>query len=411
MKWTREGDSRTESKPIKSWCERVESGAMAQAEDLTRHSRVISHVALMPDCHQGYGMPIGGVIACDEAVIPNAVGVDIGCGVVAVETNVNGNQLKDPKRLKAILDEIKRDVPLGEGHAHKHPQQWGGFNIFKKRIGAEKPAWMDSRCWDLAERNLGSLGGGNHFIEIQASENDVVWLMLHSGSRNLGYRIASVHHKLAVARCQRDRIELPTDQLAFFPTDSDEGRAYLRDMTFALEYAMENRRRMMEVFKRAIARQIKKIEFLREINIHHNYASLESHFGRRVWVHRKGATAADKDQWGVIPGSMGTASYIVRGRGNPESFMSCSHGAGRKMGRNEACRRLSVDECERAMGTVVHDPWRKLKLRGGKKGKDKGALDLSEAPQAYKNINDVIKAQLDLIEPIVKLRPLAVLKG
>jgi len=181
-------------------------------------------------------------------------------------------------------------------------------------------------------------------------------------------------------------------------------------MNFALRYALENRHRMMRSFKQALTDAAGKVEFKQEVNIHHNYAACEEHFGRRVWVHRKGATSAREGEIGIIPGSMGTSSYIVRGLGNPDSFMSCSHGAGRRMGRNEACRSLSVDDCDKAMAGIAFDRWSKFRSKW-KKGGDKGLLDLGEAPLAYKDIDEVIKAELDLVEPVVKLSPLAVAKG
>lgn len=181
-------------------------------------------------------------------------------------------------------------------------------------------------------------------------------------------------------------------------------------MNFALLYALENRHRMMRSFKQALIDAAGNVEFKQEVNIHHNYAAYEEHFGRKVWVHRKGATSARAGEIGIIPGSMGTSSYIVRGLGNAESFMSCSHGAGRKMGRNDACRNLSVDACDKAMAGIVFDRWSKFRSKW-KKGGDKGLLDLGEAPLAYKDIDEVIKAELDLVEPLVKLSPLAVVKG
>ncbi|RKX34056.1 MAG: RtcB family protein, partial [Verrucomicrobia bacterium] len=259
-----------------------------------------------------------------------------------------------------------------------------------------------------AFKNLGSLGGGNHFIEIQAGDDGNVWLMLHSGSRNLGYRIAEHHHKRAVELCRRKGIELPADDLAYLESDSEEGRAYIREMNLALDYALENRARMMAVFKEAFYHTYASVVFTQEINIHHNYAAPEEHFGESVWVHRKGATSAKQGEMGIIPGSMGTPSYIVRGKGNADSFASCSHGAGRTMGRMAASRTLSREACDKAMEGIVFSGWHSMRGRGRK---GRGMLDLSEAPQAYKNIDEVIEAELDLIEPIVRLRPLGVLKG
>jgi tRNA-splicing ligase RtcB len=352
-------------------------------------------------------MPIGGVIACEEAVISNAVGVDIGCGMVAVQTDWPAEAVS-PEQIRKILDGVRHSVPLGEGHAHRHRQDWSGLDA----RADDRPGGVDDPCWNLAYCNLGTLGGGNHFIELQRGDDGLVWLMIHSGSRNLGYRIAEHYHKLALALNQQWRVNLPDRQLAFLPTSAQEGRAYVRDMNFALDYARENRRRIMAAFKREADHVLKGLEFLNEVNIHHNYAAQETHYGRQVWIHRKGATSAKKGEIGIIPGSMGTSSYIVEGLGNAKSFMSCSHGAGRKMGRHEACRQLSKEDCEQAMAGIVYDGFKPAKAKPGRGSSAKEALyELDEAPQAYKDIDEVIAAELDLVQPIVKLQPLGVLKG
>jgi tRNA-splicing ligase RtcB len=352
-----------------------------------------------------------------NAVIPNAVGVDIGCGMVAVETDFPAGGLTDMKKRRAVMDAVKKLIPVGEGHSRGKEQKWEGFERYADQLdSAEKYEWPNA----LDRKNLGTLGGGNHFIEFQESvetfdkeyKEGRLWLMIHSGSRNLGYKIASCYHKKAVDILRKRKIEIPSEDLAFLEADTSVGRKYIRDMNFALDYARENRRRIMNAFMEAVCSVIGDVTFIREINIHHNYAAYEEHFGEKVWVHRKGAVSAKKGETGIIPGSMGTASYIVRGLGNPESFMSSSHGAGRRMGRNEASRRLTVEECDRAMEGVAFDRWSRC---GGKfrrrKNKDKDLYDLSEAPLAYKNIDTVIKSELDLTEPLVRLRPLGVVKG
>lgn len=389
--------------PIKSWCRDIEDQALEQAEDLACHPVIFHHVALMPDCHVGYGMPIGGVIASREAVIPNAVGVDIGCGMGAVRTSLTAADMTRPQ-LREIVTAVKDRVPCGEGRAHKKAPAW-------ETLAAEldertERGWYSAHVRDLAGRNLGTLGGGNHFIEIQAGDDEQVWLMIHSGSRHLGNVIARFHHQAAQALNRKWHVDLPSPDLAFLPTDSDEGRAYIDDMNLALRYAKENRRLIMAHFMAALQTVFPEASFETPVNIHHNYAALENHFGANVWVHRKGATAARAGQTGIIPGSMGTPSYIVEGLGNPASFMSCSHGAGRVMGRKAASRILTPEACDQAMGGVVYDRWRKIR-----RGKDKGHYDLGEAPQAYKNIDTVMEAQEDLIKPLVKLQPLAVVKG
>lgn len=399
--------------PVKSWCRDLEDGALKQAMNLARHPMVVEHVALMPDAHVGYGMPIGGVIGTSGAIIPNAVGVDIGCGMGALRTNLQAESLNDRKILRAICEEIKVRVPVGEGHARRSPQDWDGFsqwadNLPTKDGSAVYPAWFSKGRADLDACNLGTLGGGNHFIEIQKSDSGEVWLMLHSGSRNLGYRIADHYHKLALALNQDMGVVLPDPELSYLPLDHEVAQFYIRDMNHALAYAAENRRIMMHHVKKALAEYCGQVEFLEEVNIHHNYAALERHGDRDLWIHRKGATSARLGETGIIPGSMGTASYIVEGLGNPASFNSCSHGAGRKMGRAAACRNLKQEDCDLAMEGVVHDRWRSSEIRGADKKK---LPDLSESPLAYKDIDAVIEAELDLIRPKVKLRPLAVVKG
>ncbi len=393
---------------IKSWCADIEPEALKQAADLASHPSVDMHVALMPDCHVGYGMPIGGVIASGSAVIPNAVGVDIGCGMGAVKTSLMLDQIGDMRQIRVILDGVKKLVPVGEGNCHRQAQEWQGFAAYTDEIGGKMPAWFDKNHLEHDRKNLGTLGGGNHFIELQVSEEGRIWIMLHSGSRNLGYRIAAYYNKLALELNEKWHAKIPGKDLAFLPAGADEGLAYIRDMNFALRYALENRARMMAAVKSVMIELCPGIAFIEEINIHHNYAAHEHHFGRNVWVHRKGATSARKDQLGIIPGSMGAFSYIVRGLGNPESFTSCSHGAGRRMGRKEASRNLTLEECNQAMEGIVYDRWQKAGGHGKKKGE---IYDFGEAPQAYKDIDTVMHSQKDLVEPVVKLRPLGVIKG
>jgi len=389
MEWERT-DTRI---PIKSWCKTVEPGALEQAENLAGLNVTYKHVALMPDCHVGYGMPIGGVIGCLDAVIPNAVGVDIGCGMLAVETDLDARDMKT-SLIKEIMGEARGVIPVGFEH-HKQPQDWAGWKTAPVECSPVRQEL------ESAKRQLGTLGGGNHFIEIQAGDDGLVWLMVHSGSRNFGLKIAEYYNHAAQRLCEKSDVELTSKDLAWLPRNSSEAGEYLAAMSFALRFAAKNRELMMERFSQIVCRRA-HCRIGQEINIHHNYCAVERHFGREVLVHRKGATSANKGQMGIIPGSMGTPSYIVRGLGNPESFMSCSHGAGRAMGRNEACRRLSVEECDKAMAGIVFGRWSKGR---------RGELDLSEAPQAYKNIDDVISAQSDLVEVVTRLKPLGVIKG
>lgn len=378
--------------PILSWCEPIEDTALKQAVNLTTLPIVYKHVALMPDCHEGFGMPIGGVIACDNAIIPHAVGVDIGCGMCAVATDFPASEL-DSRAIAEILRSIKQRIPVGFAH-HKSRQRWKGF-LKAPDIPIIQQELASAEC------QLGTLGGGNHFIELQRGGDARLWLMIHSGSRNFGYKIADIYHKKALAFSSRKKIPLPDKDLAWFPLDESDAQDYLSAMNYALDFAMENRQ-LMKQWCLEILNDYTGCRFSDEINIHHNFAATEEHFGRTVVVHRKGATSARADQRGIIPGSMGTASYIVRGLGNPDSFMSCAHGAGRILGRNEANRRLTVEEASQAMKGIIFDKW-----RTGRKGR----IDLSEAPQAYKNIDEVMKNQIDLVKIETRLEPMGVVKG
>ncbi len=378
--------------PIKSWCKPIEPSAFEQAVNLTALPFVFRHVALMPDCHTGYGMPIGGVIACIDTVVPNAVGVDIGCGMCAVRTDIASGDLGS-NDIRALLNRMRKRIPVGFDH-HKKSQQWKGFDT------APDLAVIQQEL-DSAHKQLGTLGGGNHFIELQKDGDGRVWLMVHSGSRNFGYKIARDYHAAALQYCQSRSIQPPDRDLAFLPMGEATARDYFSAMEFALAFAYQNR----QLMKRWCMEELEEVGgcvFDYEVNIHHNFAAKERHFGREVIVHRKGATRARAGEVGIIPGSMGTCSYIVRGRGNSESFESCSHGAGRVMGRNEANRKLSQADVRAAMKDVVLQAWPK-----GRKGK----IDLSEAPQAYKDIDEVIAAERDLVEVVFRLQPLGVIKG
>jgi len=265
----------------------------------------------------------------------------------------------------------------------------------KIKITREK---YEEKRKELASQ-LASLGSGNHFIEIQKGDDGHIWIMVHSGSRNLGFKVANHYNKLAIELNEKWHSSVPTSwELAYLPTDSEEGLAYIREMNYCVDFALANRKLMMDRIKLQFEYYAdSKIKFDEIINIAHNYASLENHFNTNVWIHRKGATKATKGLAGIIPGSMGTSSYIVEGLGNRESFMSCSHGAGRRMGRNEARRVLSLEEEQKKMEGII--------------GKPRSNSDLDEAPGAYKDINEVMENQKDLVKVLVKLQPLGVIKG
>jgi tRNA-splicing ligase RtcB len=375
----------SEKLPIKLWLETIEDEALAQARNLANLPFAFRHIAIMPDSHVGYGMPIGGVLATRGVIIPNAVGVDIGCGMMAVKTSLTD---VDEATLKSIMGEIRKVVPVGFDH-HKEPRTWEGFDRAPdiKIIQGEL---------NSARHQLGTLGGGNHFIEIQKGDDGHIWIMLHSGSRNFGFKTAHVYHERAKELCERWYSNIPHKDLSFLPMDTADGREYFDAMNFCLDFAQANRVEMMGRIKATLYCWA-SASFDDPINIHHNYAAMEHHFGTNVMVHRKGATRAYAGQAGIIPGSMGTASYITEGLGNPESFMSSSHGAGRRMGRKEATRTLNLEDEQAKMAGIIHG------LRN--------TADLDEAPGAYKLISEVMNNQADLVRIMVTLRPLANIKG
>lgn len=386
----------TEKIPIKIWTDEIENGALEQAKNLANLPFAFKHVAIMPDTHQGFGMPIGGVLATKDVIIPNAVGVDIGCGMCAVKTSLTSI---DKETLKKIMGEIRKAIPVG---FNKHKKAQKGILTPKLFFEQSQPDTIFLKEYDNAELSLGTLGGGNHFIEIQKGNDGHIWIMIHSGSRNLGLKVAEHYNKIAIEK-NKEWFSNTQKELNFLPIDSKEGQDYLREMEYCVEFALANRKLMMdrvkEVFIKELHNQNSNIFFDDMINIAHNYARLENHYGENVWVHRKGATLAREGEIGIIPGSQGTKSYIVKGKGNPESFMSCSHGAGRKMGRNEAIKNLNLEEEIKKLDDVgvIHA------IRGQK--------DLDEAPGSYKDIDVVMENQKDLVEILVELTPLAVIKG
>lgn len=375
----------------------MEYGALEQAKNLANLPFAFKHIAIMPDTHQGFGMPIGGVLATEGVVIPNAVGVDIGCGMCAVKTSLTDI---DKETLKRIMGEIRKVIPVGF-NKHKEEQEakllpvmnWNKNDITLKEI-------------ENARKSLGTLGGGNHFIEIQKGRDGHIWIMIHSGSRNLGKQVADYYNKVAI-ELNKKWHSYQGKELAFLPVDSEEGQAYLREMEYCVEFALANRKLMMdrvkEIFYKTDMTQNGvsrlSIKFDQMINIAHNYASLENHFGKDVWVHRKGATSAKEGEIGIIPGSQGTKSYIVEGLGNKESFMSCSHGAGRKMSRTQAINGLDLEKEIKILDDlgIIHG------IRSKK--------DLDEAPSSYKDIDVVMENQKDLVKVLIELTPLAVIKG
>ncbi len=384
------------SLPIKVWANEgeIEQGALDQIGNVASLPFAYHHIALMPDAHQGYGMPIGGVAALDNVISPNMVGVDIGCGMRTVKARwVDG---LDKEKLKEIMSRIRKAIPVGREH-HKdggHPREMPSLDYGSKaRISEEE--------YNSATRQIGTLGSGNHFIEIQKGDNGCLWIMVHSGSRNIGFRVANHYIKMAKELNEKWYSNFdPKWDLAFLPVDCPEGIAYIEEMEYCLNFASASRQLMIRFIKDIFIDIFGYVEFQDlSDDVHHNYAALEHHFGKNVWVHRKGAIRMREGEIGIIPGSQGTASYIVKGKGNPESFMSASHGAGRLMSRTKARETLNLKNVIKGLRErgVIHSV------------RDK--TDLDEAPEAYKNIDEVMANQVDLVEIVTKLEPLAVIKG
>lgn len=377
--------------PAKMWLDQVEDSCLEQIINLASLPFVFKHIAIMPDAHAGLGMPIGGVMATKGVVVPNAVGVDIGCGMCAMKTSLKAEQLS-AQDLRTITQLIRKTIPLGFDHQDDPVDE----RLLPGRDLASLPFLHTKK--EAILREIGTLGGGNHFIEIQRdAKTGDVWVMLHSGSRHVGLTVAKYYNKKAEFWCGKWYADtLPG--LAFLPIEDPLGRDYMREMEYCVELAFVNRHTMMERVKEAFQQVRPDVSFEPNIDVPHNYAAWEKHFGQSVIVHRKGATRANQGELGIIPGSMGTKSYIVKGLGNADAFMSCSHGAGRRMSRAQAFKTLSLEQERAAMqakGIVC----------------DLDAKGLDEAPSAYKDIDKVIALESDLARPIIELLPMAVVKG
>lgn len=384
--------------PVKVWTQDIEVEAIDQLMKLANLPFLFKHVAVMPDVHAGKGSTVGTVIATKDVVIPAAVGVDIGCGMAALLTPYTADQVQ-PK-LDTIRNYIERTVPVGFS-SHKTPhnlvattEREDMWTDFEDYISPELKGQINK-----AQAQLGTLGGGNHFIEISVDELDRVWIVLHSGSRNIGKQVADIHIKKAKELMEKYYIKLPHNDLAFLSVSDEHGQQYLHDMKWAQRYAHENRALMLHLVRHQLAYAVEKKEFFHsdvEINCHHNYMDLEHHFGQNVYVTRKGAIRARKDDWGIIPGSMGARSFIVIGLGERESFTSASHGAGRKMSRSKAKKHFTVEDLEKQTAGVLCR-------------KDGSVLD--EIPGAYKDIDKVMKDEEDLVQPMHTLKQLISIKG
>lgn len=395
------------ARPVKIWTEHVEEEALTQLKNIARLPFIHNNgVAAMPDVHAGKGSTVGTVIATESAVIPAAVGVDIGCGMNAVRLSLKASDL--PDNLKPIRDQIERDIPLGAGGHHKRdveenfahvpgPPENGGYSVIHRIVNT----LFGGNFNEFAQKTgsqIGTLGSGNHFIELCIDENEDVWVMLHSGSRGIGNMIGSYFIEKAKRRMEQYFITLPDGDLAYLPENTDDFNDYVQAVGWAQNYALENRRVMMDLVIAALRRRIPTDFTITQeaINCHHNYVEKENHFGRNMWVTRKGAIRARVGDLGIIPGSMGQRSYIVRGKGNLESYCSCSHGAGRKMSRTKARQVFTTTD-------LKEQTW------GVECRKDSAVLD--EIPGAYKDIDAVMANQTDLIEVVHTLKAVLCVKG
>jgi tRNA-splicing ligase RtcB len=382
-------------KPVLSWANHsLGSDETKMAKNVASLPFVFKHVALMPDVHLGKGALVGSVVATKDAVIPAAVGVDVGCGMSAIKTPFVAEQLEG--KLKQIRLDIEAAIPVGfneNKEVEKTVANWQGWRDFKELHSGVQ------RLEGKAMKQMGSLGGGNHFIEVCLDTENAVWLMLHSGSRHIGNMLAQNHISTAKQLAKLADTTLPDPDLAYFVAGTPEFTAYWRDLQWAQDYARFNRDVMMARFQRIVEKHLaggKLTKPLLSVNCHHNYAEKEVHFGEDVYVTRKGAVRAREEDYGIIPGSMGTKSFIVKGKGNHDSYCSCSHGAGRLMSRNKAKKHFSLDDLvEQTQGIECR--------------KDEGVLD--EIPGAYKPIDEVMANQSDLVEVVATLKQVVCVKG
>jgi tRNA-splicing ligase RtcB (3'-phosphate/5'-hydroxy nucleic acid ligase) len=381
--------------PVLSWAGHdLAQQEMRMAKNVASLPFVFKHVALMPDVHMGKGALVGSVIATKEAIIPAAVGVDLGCGMMAIKTPFNEKQLDG--KIKKIRLDLEAEIPVGfeeNKQISKDITNWQGWHDFQELHRGVRG--LENR----AIRQLGSLGGGNHFVEVCIDTENQVWLMLHSGSRNVGNKLAQCHMDTAKDLAKLAETSLPDRDLAYFVAGTPEFQAYWRDLQWAQDYAKANRDVMMARFLRVMERYLnggKRIKPLLTIDCHHNYAEREVHFGEEVYVTRKGAVRARIEDYGIIPGSMGTKSYIVKGKGNAQSFCSCSHGAGRIMSRTMAKNTYTLDDLI-------------AQTAGVECRKDTEIID--EIPAAYKPIDEVMANQADLVEVVATLKQVICIKG
>ena len=399
--------------PIKIWLPKdamPEESCMELAYHLANLPFLHKWVALMPDTHTGMGMPIGGVIASEQVVIPNAVGVDIGCGMGFVSTNIRAEDVKNIETpngslVQGIIGDILRNVPVGFNH-HKKKQESTCLDKAMQELSRYEVNTELLKEIEDGYYQIGTLGGGNHFIELQEDDDGFIGIMLHSGSRHFGSEICNLFNRKAKVLNEKWHSSVPAEyRLAFLPMDTAEGQQYINWMNLALDFAYENRSKMlvavMDIFEKWIGKYTRiSVEYGEEINCHHNYAAMEHHYGKNVLVHRKGATRVREGEIALIPGAMGSYSYVVRGKGNPESFCSSSHGAGRRYSRTGAMQAFSCEE-------VMAD----LNEQGVILGKHNKKDVAEESRFAYKDIDEVMANQADLVEPVKRLKTIGVVKG
>jgi len=383
---------------VKSWASIIDSATQNQAERISRVPVLDGYLALMPDAHYGFGPPVGSALKTKRAVMPYAVGVDIGCGMIAVETDLQRDEFIGHEG--NILGHIRELIPSGVGEGHKRPlKQATRFiddNGYPAGINETKLAERGESLRRKAEIQFGTLGAGNHFVEVCSDAQGRVWLLLHSGSRGIGNLLATAHVRIAQDHCKAEGIELEDRDFAWLPSETVEAEAYLQDMLWSQRYAYAQREAMMDSLMEAVSREVgSDWQEVQRINCHHNYAEQLTDGG---WITRKGAIDASAGKMGIIPGSMGAATYIVRGRGNEDAYCTSPHGAGRVMGRKQAHRTLSAEEFRQQMH--------------GKTWLDRDAKKLlDEAPSAYKPIEQVIEDSKDLIEPVTVLSQFINYKG
>jgi tRNA-splicing ligase RtcB len=386
--------------PVRIYTRDVEAAARQQLVNISQLPIVHHHVAAMPDVHLGIGATVGSVIPTLKAIIPAAVGVDIGCGMIATRLSLTGNEIEESS-LRKVFGQISRDVPVGFNQHEERDARDSAARPFKRglRTILEKHPGVEKRMGKHSSwvRQMGSLGGGNHFIEVCLDESNRVWVMLHSGSRGIGNAIGTYFIELARKDFERNNVQVPDKNLSYFSEGAAHFDDYVEAVGWAQDYARANRAEMLDLVLGALRRHLPSFEVTDEaVNCHHNYVEREHHYGEDVWLTRKGAIRARAGELGIIPGSMGTRSYIVRGLGAAESFHSCAHGAGRRMGRNQATKKFTIADLEKQTEGVVCR-------------KDKGVLD--EIPGAYKNIDEVMANQTDLVEVVHTLKQVLCVKG